>query len=80
MKFKDIRPGQLAWVRHPTFGFPDALCRITGIKSQDKNDIEYNWLDIEGMNGACYSAWLDPVSAVEQLVMELYYRTPPGGD
>lgn len=74
---KRLEPGQLAWVRHPTFGYPNVLCRITTPHLTDKHDIEYNWLNLDGEECHCYSSWLEPVNPIEAIALEVYGKTPP---
>lgn len=82
MTNKSLTRGQLAWIRHPTMDsfnrlVKRQLVRILGVILVDKLDIEYQWVDVDGDLGHCYSAWLSPISALEAMALELYGKVPP---
>ena len=71
-----LKPGQLVWLRHPVFKVPHLLCRVVGIASVDQYDVEYDSVDVLGEYKCCYGSYLEPLSAVEVLALELYGKTP----
>jgi hypothetical protein len=72
-----MKPGQLCRLRHPVFNAPNTLVRIVRKASEDSYDTEYESIAIDGLPRVCYSSYLEPLSPIEVLTLEIYGKTPP---